>query len=180
MSIDEDAASRGISARCPTDSWKRGISADEWGPDGWCLLHFVAMAMPPALDATSRFRFVSYVRTLAFVLPCYACRRHCHAYFESLEQCALRTRWDCVTLIGDFHNAVNVRLGKPVVHPDIRSRTISVECAISSYRRFRESVRRACPVFTTDEELECFRGHFRMLRELLTESDRPGSSNFSR
>lgn len=167
MSIEAQLAS-GPSAWCrPSDSWVDGVSAEEWGPHGWCLLHFVATGMPSFLDAASRMRFVAYVRSLAFALPCFACRRHCHAYFDTADLSTLRTRWDCVVLIGDFHNAVNARLGKPRRLRQQYDASISEECAKTSYLRFWEHVRRARPAFSCDEESGLFVEHARLSRELV-------------
>lgn len=82
-----------------------------WGPSLWSFLHTTAAALddPEA--------FVALLHTLPRVLPCPECREHSRQYLEqSPPEVNITDVLTASRYLYDFHNAVNVRLGKPAVH----------------------------------------------------------------
>lgn len=93
--------------------WPRGPPSS-WGPPAWGWLHREAIAYPQAptfADGQLAFR-----RIWAFVaqLPCARCRSHAIQYIlarpPDLASSKKLQEW-----MWRFHNAVNARLGKPLM-----------------------------------------------------------------
>jgi hypothetical protein len=96
------------------------MSPEQWGPVVWRLLHALA-------DASHRrdviLLWASVIRQLAAVLPCQKCREHMRAYWSA--HVFIPKGWERMTLpqlqtllrrrLHDFHNDVNIRLGKPIM-----------------------------------------------------------------
>ena len=87
------------------------LSRQQFGHQGWMLLHALADAYEPRRDAASVRAFLA-----AFVhaYPCALCRSHLApmvaAHPPALESRDALMRWVCAR-----HNQVNARLGKPHV-----------------------------------------------------------------
>lgn len=95
----------------------------EWGPAFWRILHCLADKLGTgnsAMDTDSARFFEHIISDLCFILPCKECQAHCQEYLSGnprkwvgLTGSELKTaisKW-----LEDFHNAVNIRLGKEVV-----------------------------------------------------------------
>jgi hypothetical protein len=80
-----------------------------WGPATWCFLHASAASTdhPEA--------FIKILRTLPETLPCPECRKHVLDFLERHppEQMVVDAQ-TASRYVFDFHNVVNVRLGKPL------------------------------------------------------------------
>ena len=97
-----------------------GYDARKWGPSVWLILHVTAASFPCEPTAEDRTRVNTFVRSLARNLPCGSCRHHFQAAISEggshpLTSRVLKNRfsffeWSCA-----IHNAVNKRLGKPVI-----------------------------------------------------------------
>lgn len=85
-----------------------------WGPRGWYWLHVQAInypASPKPADRTAAFaRFWSFVQTL----PCPECQQHALAYARQYPP-DFSGSSGFQTWAWRFHNAVNYRLGKPLM-----------------------------------------------------------------
>jgi hypothetical protein len=93
---------------------------ETWGPSLWRVFHCLA-------DASTRQDVVllwgSLIRLTYDALPCQKCREHMRAYWAAhtivpkgwnhMDAAAIQTHFR--QKMSDFHNDVNVRLGKPVV-----------------------------------------------------------------
>ena len=91
-----------------------------WGPHLWRLFHALA-------DASTRRDVVllwgQVIRLTCNALPCAKCRDHMQAYWSAFN--IVPKGWDRMDAgaiqthfrqkMADFHNAVNERLGKPVI-----------------------------------------------------------------
>lgn len=86
----------------------------EWGPRLWNFLHACSFAFPSNPSPEQVEAFETLLKTLQTLLPCPHCRLHFNEY---LEKCPPDT--SCGDTLKDwlidFHNAVNERLGKPVL-----------------------------------------------------------------
>jgi len=87
---------------------------DVWGPRGWYWLHAQAISYPESptrSDQTAMFaRFWSFVQTL----PCPECRVHATTYAREYPP-DFSGSTGLQTWAWRFHNAVNYRLGKPLM-----------------------------------------------------------------
>jgi hypothetical protein len=98
----------------PTWDWAP-TNKSVWGPAGWRWLHLRAIRYPrraPTRDDAAR----AFVEIWAFLsqLPCRRCREHAKAYFARNPP-DLRDGPALEVWAWRFHNAVNARLGKPLV-----------------------------------------------------------------
>lgn len=85
------------------------VSAEDMGPSQWTSLHNIARTLTPdKMDA-----FKEYTRNMAILLPCGVCSSH----FRKLVTDTLHatTPQEALKWTIDVHNAVNQRLGKPVL-----------------------------------------------------------------
>jgi len=94
--------------------WRHNVPKKEWGPRGWNWLHMVAISYPsnPTItDARATFR---RIWNHAAGLPCPECKGHAVQYIinnpPDLKNTHALQAW-----VWKFHNAVNVRLKKPVM-----------------------------------------------------------------
>lgn len=90
-----------------------------WGPRVWRLLHLLA-EISDRRDVC--FLWKNVLRSTASVLPCEKCRRHFNEFLNThsvlsfsniLHITGNDVRTAIVNTLFDFHNAVNIRLGKP-------------------------------------------------------------------
>lgn len=99
-----------------------------WGPHAWKFLHISAEHYPESPTIAEQQSCYQYLMSLCPMLPCPECRIHCDKYMrehESEVQLACRNNNELAEFLIRFHNAVNVRLGKPV---------LSIETARNMYR----------------------------------------------
>ena len=88
-----------------------------WGPYYWYILHNSSAIYP--INANPVVRNVMKYRILAipYELPCRKCQIHASAYIQQFSDIQLddivSTREKLFNFYVDFHNAVNIRLGKP-------------------------------------------------------------------
>jgi hypothetical protein len=107
----------------------------EWGPRAWHWLHLEAINYPAAPE--KGVRLAAFARFWAFVqgLPCAECRAHAtryaRAYPPDFSGSAGYQTW-----AWRFHNAVNRRLGKPLMAAEEYRRAYQVELA----RRYERCV----------------------------------------
>ncbi|GFR89101.1 sulfhydryl oxidase [Elysia marginata] len=97
-----------------TRSSARLVPKNEWGPCGWAWLHTQAINFPEhptKLDQMAMFaRFWSFIQTL----PCLECRIHSTKYAREYPP-DFSGSAGFQTWAWRFHNAVNYRLGKPLM-----------------------------------------------------------------
>lgn len=79
-----------------------------WGPSTWKSLHAIAAHCDTTGDVDT---FWSYLLTLSGALPCDSCRKHMKEYLHANP----RPDSNMFEYTVHFHNAVNRRLGKPIV-----------------------------------------------------------------
>ena len=87
-----------------------------WGPCVWYLFHTAAHHIKedhPKFE-TVKNEFIAFSFRIATNLPCPECSQHATAYLSKINPKMIRTKTDLKMLYINFHNAVNVRKGKPV------------------------------------------------------------------
>lgn len=86
----------------------------EWGPRGWNWLHVTAINYPPSPTLTDAR--VAFRRIWTFVshLPCAECRNHATRFVRQNPP-NLASTYALQAWVWKFHNAVNLRLGNPLI-----------------------------------------------------------------
>ena len=100
-----------------------GVSTEIWGPKAWGFLHAVTFRYPEEnVSKQKRLSAYQLLVSLERLLPCERCRKHFVAYMKDpstgingASSRHLRNRFSFSTWMVNFHNAVNERLGKPVM-----------------------------------------------------------------
>jgi hypothetical protein len=94
-----------------------GMDVRQWGPNWWATLHTFAISRPLQLSAADRALAHTFVHAFARSLPCVKCRKDFRHVVErdvsSAASASLRTRDAFFRKTIDWHNEVNLRLGKP-------------------------------------------------------------------
>ena len=100
-----------------------GFPPHTWGPQMWHVIHTVAAAFPLHPTPRDRDNVVRFYRGLGRVLPCAECAADYSALIASGRlRLETRTAADRMTLFSwtvAVHDAVNAKLGKPVVGADL-------------------------------------------------------------
>lgn len=96
------------------------MSVESWGPSAWVFLHACSFSYPEDPSQADREGMFSLLSSLTTVLPCKKCRKHYLNYFSrtvgthGASSVVLQSRDSVSKWVVDLHNAVNVRLNKPV------------------------------------------------------------------
>jgi Erv1 / Alr family len=97
------------------------------GAGVWFLIH---MKAKDATTHSKKVEFVEFVRWIVAIFTCGDCVRHMRSYLESnpIEpyfkvKSTKGQEIGCFRWSWAFHNAVNVRLGKPIMDWDVAKRT---------------------------------------------------------
>ena len=101
-----------IIADKPRDNPARKYGRPLWGPVQWAALHNIAFGAPVTPDDTTP-DYYAYFCKLAEVLPC-SCSKHAIEYCKE-NPIKTRDRTSLTKWVFDFHNAVNKRIGKPLL-----------------------------------------------------------------
>lgn len=87
-----------------------------WGPSFWYVIHIGSVNYPlrPTLD--DMIGMNHFIWGLPHILPCVSCKTHATEYLQSnltkIEE-ALKNSDMLFVFFVDFHNYVNMKLGKP-------------------------------------------------------------------
>lgn len=102
-----------------------GFSADKvWGQQMWRVIHVVAANFPCEPTRANRLAYLAFFKSLAFTLPCAACRKHYREFTGPRGSAPLRLRPGVfkdrktvfVWTVG-LHDAISKSLGKKVAPP---------------------------------------------------------------
>lgn len=80
----------------------------------WLALHAMADHFPLNPTAEEKLAATNMIAAFALLYPCVKCRGHMQEYIKK-NPLRCKTRIQIVMWLFDFHNAVNRRLGKPVL-----------------------------------------------------------------
>ena len=91
------------------------VSKSVWGPCVWILFHTLAFKIVPADFSSKKTDLINYIQRICSNLPCPECTQHAMEYMkQNLRRIdAITTKEQLQEFLVDFHNAVNVRKGKP-------------------------------------------------------------------
>ncbi len=92
------------------------VSKSVWGPCVWILFHTLAFKIVPSEFSSKKTDLINYIQRICSNLPCPECTQHAMEYMkQNLRRIdAITTKEHLQEFLVDFHNAVNVRKGKPV------------------------------------------------------------------
>ena len=105
-------------------------SISKWGPSAWNYLHTFTFSY--ALNPTDENKHQAYefLKYFGLSIPCHTCRVHYNEYFNkflvSEESEHLASREAFSKYMVDFHNNVNIRIGK---------KTYSYESVVKMYTK---------------------------------------------
>ena len=95
-----------------------------WGPAAWRFLHIASFAM----DTFNAERVVQALESFGHLLPCDECKTHYANYLNKNPPGAqIQSKEDMQKYLVNVHNAVNDRLGKPI---------LSFDNAVDLYSRY--------------------------------------------
>lgn len=87
-------------------------SKEYWGHVGWDFLHACTFGYSPVPTEDEKKAATNFFSSLPYMLPCEVCSKHCYNYIKdnppNVKDTDTLSRW-----LVDFHNKVNIRLGKP-------------------------------------------------------------------
>ena len=93
-----------------------GIEPTLFGPHMWKTLHFVALGAPDVFDEKQKVVYKAFYSHIPSIIPCASCGEH---FIETMNaipiEPALTGSKALFEWTVDVHNAVNKRLGKPIV-----------------------------------------------------------------
>ncbi len=105
-----------------------------WGPNLWKSLNAICRSFPEKPTDKDRIHYKSFFESLGHVLPCPKCQRHYVDYMKTIDwDTVVKSRKDCVDFIINFHNNVNVRLGKKPVKYTRAIQLVYDESSISEW-----------------------------------------------
>lgn len=90
-----------------------------WGPDGWKLLHSIAIGYPENPTKVEKDVYSSFFNGLKYVLPCIYCRRSYTQYINELPvEPFLKNRRELSKWLYEIHNKVNAKLRGQGLNPN--------------------------------------------------------------
>ena len=89
----------------------------KWGPDFWNLFHHITISYPHNPSSNDKLKVKNFINSIPKILPCSTCIRHFQRNLHKfpLEENDLKSRNDFLTWFINFHNVVNMSIGKRVV-----------------------------------------------------------------
>jgi len=93
-----------------------GLEPTLFGRNLWAVIHQVALGAPAVMDASQSAAYMSFYAIIPQIIPCRSCGDHLlQTYTEIPIEKSLAGSATLFTWTVDLHNAVNKRLGKPIV-----------------------------------------------------------------
>ena len=82
-----------------------------WGPDGWKLLHSIAIKYPNTPSSIDKKVYKNFFNTIQYILPCIYCRKSLSQYYNDLPiDNYLNNRTELSKWLYLIHNKVNNKL----------------------------------------------------------------------
>ena len=139
-----------------------GMLTTVWGPSLWHSIHTISFNYPVQPTKQEQADYYKFIMSLEKVLPCKYCRENFPKNMRAvnkrkrttLKRALARGRAGFSRYMYDFHNEVNVMLGKPI--------TLTYKQVKERYENFRAR----CTLKKSEAEMqECKRNIKRMKRE---------------
>lgn len=86
-----------------------------WGPHLWKFSHYFTIAYPDNPTDEDKIKYKTYFLSLQNYLPCEKCRYNYKRHLNEvpLTDEVLKSRYNLINWLINFHNIVNVENGKP-------------------------------------------------------------------
>jgi len=98
-----------------------------WGPDGWRLLHSIAVTYPERPTKQDKRLYSDFFRSLKLILPCIYCRNSFSQYIEEIPiHPYLKDRKSLSYWVYLMHNKVNDKLAKQDLHVEYNDDFIGI------------------------------------------------------
>ncbi len=139
-----------------------GMLTTVWGPSLWHSIHTISFNYPVRPTKQEQTDYYKFIMSLENVLPCRYCRENFPKNMRAvnkrkrttLKRALARGRTGFSRYMYDFHNEVNIMLGKPI--------TLTYKQVKERYENFRAR----CTLKKSEEEMqECKRNIKQMKRE---------------
>lgn len=85
-----------------------------WGTHAWSFLHCVVMTYPNRPSLEQQANMTVFLHSLGNVLPCKLCRKNFRKYISN-HPIQVQSKTKLRDWVIDLHNAINQRLGKPIL-----------------------------------------------------------------
>jgi hypothetical protein len=103
-----------------------GMLTTVWGPGMWHSLHTISFNYPVNPSCDDKRRYMSYIQSLQYVLPCGKCRKNLKKNFKKLplKWKDMESRHTFSLYIYKLHEVINEMLGKKsgLSYEDVRER----------------------------------------------------------
>jgi hypothetical protein len=103
-----------------------GMLTTVWGPGMWHSLHTISFNYPVNPTCDDKRRYMSYIQSLQYVLPCGKCRKNLKKNFKKLplKWKDMESRHTFSLYIYKLHEVINEMLGKKsgLSYEDVRER----------------------------------------------------------
>ena len=103
-----------------------GMLTTVWGPGMWHSLHTISFNYPVNPTCEDKQRYMSYIQSLQYVLPCGKCRKNLKKNFKKLplKMSDMESRYTFSLYIYKLHEVINKMLGKKsgLSYEDVRER----------------------------------------------------------
>lgn len=100
---------------CPqvANNRTKKMKTSVWGPSAWRFLHAISFAFPDKPSLEDREAAKSLLQSLTRLLPCEDCKTHFAKNLANTNlDAVVQSKASFASWLVDFHNAVNMRLGK--------------------------------------------------------------------
>lgn len=109
-----------------------------WGNVTWIFLHTFAEKINPRFYESNVGFIFDLIKRICVNLPCPDCSKHADTFFNNIHIGSISTHDRFKSLIWDFHNTVNSRLGVQIETPKIMDKytTISMSTALIDFKSY--------------------------------------------
>jgi len=83
-----------------------------WAPPTWIFFHTFAAKVDSKFFEDNTEQCLSIIKMTCHCLPCPECTRHAIHFLTRVNKNTVKTKEELISLLLDFHNSVNARLGK--------------------------------------------------------------------
>tara|TARA_B100001057_G_scaffold501215_1_gene622090 strand:- start:9349 stop:9810 length:462 start_codon:yes stop_codon:yes gene_type:complete len=85
----------------------------EWAVSTWHLIHYLGENMKDEFYINEKKEIFKIVKNICYNLPCPTCSEHAKRYLKKVDEKLINTRIKFRHFFFNFHNLLNIQLGKP-------------------------------------------------------------------
>lgn len=96
------------------------MNNNSWGPVTWVLLHTIAAKIKSEYFLSNKVFLINIIKLICKTLPCEDCANHATILLNNYKHFhKLNTLHEFQIWLWEFHNIINIKLGKKEVSKDI-------------------------------------------------------------